>query len=101
MVAKEPYGTHTDHRGKKPRNYKLEYDNYQGKPEQIKRRDARNKARAEMMKAGKAHKGDGKDVNHKDGNPMHGSMKNLENISKRANRSYPRNKKAGKKNPKD
>jgi hypothetical protein len=35
-----------------PRNYAKEYKTYHGKPEQIKRRDARNKARAIMVKRG-------------------------------------------------
>lgn len=83
------------------RNYKKEYENYQGKPSQIKRRASRNAARAEMIKAGKAAKGDGKDVNHKNGNPMTNSMKNLENIPKKKNRSYPRTSKAKKKNKYD
>lgn len=48
----------------KPRPYKKEYEEYQGKPEQIKRRAARNAARAELEKQGKVHKGDGKDVDH-------------------------------------
>jgi hypothetical protein len=46
------------------RNYKLEYENYQGKPEQIKKTAERVKARRMMVKAGLAHKGDGKDVDH-------------------------------------
>ena len=46
------------------RNYKLEYENYQGKPEQIKKTAERVKARRTMVKAGLAHKGDGKDVDH-------------------------------------
>jgi len=48
----------------KPRPYKKEYEQYQGKPEQIKNRAKRNAARAELMKEGKVHKGDGKDVDH-------------------------------------
>ena len=83
------------------RNYKKEYANYQGKPEQIKRRASRNAARAEMVKAGKAHKGDGKDVGHKNGNPRDNSKGNLAIESKRGNRSYSRTKTATKKNPKD
>lgn len=47
-----------------PRNYKREYEKYQGTPEQIKKRAMRNAARAKMMKAGKVKKGDGKDVAH-------------------------------------
>jgi len=81
----------------KKRNYKKEYANYQGKPEQIKKRASRNKARAEMAKAGKVHKGDGKDVDHKNGNALDDSPSNLKVVSKKANRSYPRNKNAGKK----
>lgn len=48
----------------KPRPYKKEYEQYQGTEEQKKNRAARNAARREMMKAGKAHKGDGMDVEH-------------------------------------
>ena len=84
-----------------PRRYDLEYKNYQGSPEQIKRRAMRNAARAKMIKAGKATKGDGKDVNHKSGSPMNNSLKNLENIPKSKNRSFPRTAKAKKKNPRD
>lgn len=83
------------------RNYKSEYQNYQGSPEQIKRRAARNKARRELLKEGKVHKGDGMDVNHRDGNPMHNKPSNWQVESKTANRSYPRTKSAKKKNPKD
>ena len=48
----------------KPRPYKKEYEQYQGTPEQIKKRAMRNAARAKLAKAGKVHKGDGKDVAH-------------------------------------
>jgi hypothetical protein len=47
------------------RNYKDEYDNYQGQPEQIKKRGERVKARRMMEKTGAVTKGDGKDVDHK------------------------------------
>lgn len=83
------------------RNYKKEYENYQGKPEQIKRRAARNAARAKMVKAGKVRKGDGKDVNHRNGNPLKNKNSNLQVQSKHANRSYPRTKTARKRNPRD
>ena len=48
----------------KPRDYKKEYAEYQGKPEQIKKRAERVKARRMMEKTGSATKGDGKDVDH-------------------------------------
>lgn len=79
------------------RRYDLEYKNYQGKPEQIKKRAKRNKARSLMAKAGKVSKGDGRDVDHKDGNPNNNSKSNLRVQSKSTNRSFPRNKRAGKK----
>lgn len=74
---------------------------YNAKPEQKKRRAARNAARRKMIAAGKARKGDGKDVAHKNGNPRDNAMSNLLLQSKGANRSYARTKKAKKKNPKD
>lgn len=74
---------------------------YNSKPEQIKRRTARNAARRKMVKAGKAHKGDGKDVEHKGGNPMNNKMSNLAMGSKKHNRSFPRTKGAHKRNPRD
>jgi hypothetical protein len=67
---------------------------YNSKPEQIKRRSQRNQSRALMVKAGKAHKGDGKDVDHKDYNTGDMKMSNLQMLSKTANRS--KNKKRGK-----
>lgn len=82
------------------RDYGREYREYQGQPEQIKRRDSRNKARAMMVKAGKAKKGDGMDVEHKSGNPLQDTMNNLKLGTKKDNRSYARTKTAGKVNPK-
>jgi hypothetical protein len=84
-----------------PRDYKKEYENYHSSPEQKKRRAARGRARYEMEKAGKVRKGDGKDVNHRNGNPTDNKKSNLQVQSKSANRSYPRTKNARKKNPKD
>jgi hypothetical protein len=68
------------------RNYRKEYDNYQGTPEQRKRRSSRNKARRKMKKLlGKKIKG--KDIDHKDGNPRNNSQSNLRALSKSRNRS--------------
>ena len=72
---------------------------YNSKPEQIKKRASRNKARAQMMKAGKVHKGDGKDVAHKNGNALDDRMSNYAVQSKKKNRSYARTRNAHKKNP--
>ena len=76
------------------RNYRAEYDKYQGKPEQIKNRAARNAARAKMMKAGKVHKGDGKDVAHVKAFDKGGiNSTGLRVESKSANRSFRRDSK--------
>jgi hypothetical protein len=48
-----------------PRDYKKEYAEYHGKPEQIQNRAERVKARRMMEKTGAVTKGDGKDVDHK------------------------------------
>ena len=74
---------------------------YNSKPEQVKRRTARNAARRKMIAAGKASKGDGRDVAHKNGNPNDNRSSNLKTQSPSENRSYPRTKSAGKKNPRD
>jgi len=79
------------------RNYRQEYDRYQGTSEQKKRRAKRNAARRTMEKTGAVKKGDGKDVDHKSGNPNNNSKKNLRVVSKTTNRSYARTKTAGKK----
>lgn len=79
------------------RNYKLEYEKYQGTPEQRRRNDARKKARRLMEKRGLVKKGDGKDVDHKNGRPKDNNPKNLRVVSKSVNRSFPRNRTAGKK----
>lgn len=47
------------------RDYKKEYKNYHGKPEQRKKRSKRVLARRKLEKEGRVHKGDGKDVDHK------------------------------------
>ena len=77
-----------------PRNYKREYEKYQGTPEQIKKRAMRNAARAKMMKAGKVKKGDGKDVAHVVALDKGGSnTTGLRVESKSSNRSFKRDSK--------
>jgi len=63
---------------------------YNSKPEQKKRRAQRNAARAKMIAAGVAHKGDGKDVDHRNrnlGGNLNNARSNLRMRSKSANRS--------------
>ena len=78
----------------KDRNYKKEYQTYQGTPEQIKKRAMRNAARAKMAKSGKVHKGDGKDVAHVVALDKGGSNKGgLRVESASTNRSFRRDSK--------
>ena len=78
----------------KPRPYKKEYEQYQGTPEQIKKRTERNAARAKLMKAGKVKKGDGMDVAHIKAIDKGGSIKNGVKAEKAsANRSFKRDAK--------
>ena len=72
------------------RNYKLEYANYQGKPEQIAKRSSRNKARRKLEAQGRVSKGDGKDVDHRDRNPLNNGNGNLRVKKKEHNRSFSR-----------
>lgn len=73
-----------------PRNYRKEYDNYHGTPEQRKRRSSRNKARSILISEGKVKKGDGKDVDHKDRNPNNNSPRNLRVQTPKQNRGWRR-----------
>lgn len=79
-----------NHKKRTDRNYKKEAAT-EAKPEQVKDRVARNEARSQMEKAGKVHKGDGKEVDHK--TPIGGKANknnygkgNLQVISREANR---------------
>lgn len=75
----------------KKRNYRQEYDSYHSRPEQIKRRSARNSSRRTAKKRGLRVAG--KDVHHKDHNPKNKSPSNLAVTSKSYNRSRNRPKK--------
>lgn len=71
------------------RDYKSEYQNFHSRPEEIKKRAERVKARRMMEKTGAVSKGDGKDVDHK--KPLRSggttTKSNLRVRSKSANRS--------------
>jgi hypothetical protein len=77
------------------RDYDKEYKDYYGSeghmtPEQRRHRQekaSRNHVRQEFMKDGKVHKGDGKDIDHKNGNPLDNNPGNLHVVSASTNRS--------------
>jgi hypothetical protein len=77
------------------RDYKKEAQ-YENTPQQIKNREARNRARAEMMRKGVVRKGDGKDVDHIKPLAKGGGTgsENLRAIPKSQNRSFARTKSA-------
>jgi len=79
------------------RNYRNEYDKYQGTTAQKKRRAMRNKARRAALRNGTVKKGDDKDIHHKDGNPMNNSSGNTVVRHRSHNRSFARTKTARKK----
>ena len=70
---------------------------YNESPLQKKRRAERNAARAKMTKEGRVHKGDGKDVNHKNMNTANNSNSNLNVESASKNRAYNKHHLKGKK----
>ena len=72
------------------RNYAKERENYHSKPEQMERNAARLRARRLMIKNGKAARGDGKDVHHKDNNPLNNKEDNLAITDPSWNRREPR-----------
>ena len=72
------------------RNYRKEYDNYHSDPKQIARRSARNSARRIILKTASKKDANGKDVHHKDNNPMNKDKTNLSIVTKTYNRKEPR-----------
>lgn len=73
-----------------PKNKNRDYAKetaYENRPEQVKRREARNAARRKAMKEGKVKKGDGKELDHV-GFHRTGSLDNVPTkvVSRTANR---------------
>ena len=60
---------------------------YQKSKRQVARRVKRNAARRRLMKQGRVHKGDNRDIDHSDGNALNNSPKNLRVVSRSYNRS--------------
>lgn len=74
------------------RDYKKQYEKYDGKESVKKNRAKRNGARRKLEAEGKVQKGDGKDVDHKKALSKGGSNKrsNLRAVKKSTNRSFKR-----------
>lgn len=63
-----------------------DYEKYHASPRMKKERALRNKNRREFEKKGLVRKGDGKEIDHKDGNPKDNARKNLRVVSRHTNR---------------
>lgn len=76
------------------RDYKTEVRKYTSRPAVVKKREEQNAARRIMENAGLAHKGDGKDVDHKRALSKGGgnSRSNLRVVPASQNRSFSRNR---------
>jgi hypothetical protein len=78
------------------RDYKKEYETYQGTEEQKKRRAMRNSARRKALKNGTVTKGDGNDVAHNKALSKGGANSDGTRVTTAsANRSFDRNSKKG------
>ena len=72
---------------KEDRDYGDEYQKHHASPEQRARRISRTVTRKKAEREGRVAKGDGKDIDHKDHNPLNDSPDNLRIKSKASNRS--------------
>ena len=73
------------------RDYEREYKRFQSSKKAKKDRAARNNARRKALAEGMVHRGDDKEVDHKDSNPQHNSGSNLRVVSRKFNRSRKEN----------
>lgn len=73
------------------RDYEREYKRFQSSKKAKRDRAARNKARRQAMREGRVHRGDDKEVDHRDSNPQHNSSSNLRVVSRKFNRSRKEN----------
>lgn len=63
-----------------------EYSRFQSSEEAKKDRASRNSARRSALKKGLVHKGDNREVDHKNSNPRDNSSENLRVVSRSTNR---------------
>lgn len=84
----------TTRNGKRVRTaegYRHEYQKFQSSDKAIKDRSARNSARRSAMKSGLVHKGDGREIDHKNSNPRDNRSDNLRAVSRTTNRGKKEN----------
>lgn len=68
------------------RDYKAEYAKFQSSTKSKRDRASRNKVRRAAERSGRVSKGDGKDIDHRNGNPRDNRPSNLRVTSRSANR---------------
>ena len=68
-----------------------EYSRFQSSKKAKKDRAARNKARREALREGRVHRGDGKEIDHKNSQPTDNRRSNLRIVSRTFNRSRKEN----------
>lgn len=73
------------------RDYTREYRRFQSSKKAKRDRASRNQARRQAEREGRVHKGDGKEIDHVDSNPIRNAPSNLRVVSRRANRSKKEN----------
>lgn len=73
------------------RDYSREYSRFQSSKKAKKDRAARNSARRQALAEGRVHRGDGKEIDHRDSNPRNNSSDNLRVVSRRTNRAKKEN----------
>lgn len=73
------------------RDYSREYRRFQSSKKAKRDRAARNKARREALREGRVHRGDGKEIDHKNSQPTDNRRSNLRVVSRKFNRSRKEN----------
>ena len=69
------------------RDYRKEYDKFQSSSLSKKDRASRNKLRRLFLRLKKVNKKDGKDIDHKDGNPRNNKKENIRVTTASINRA--------------
>lgn len=68
------------------RDYRHEYMKFHSSTESKRDRASRNKVRREAERVGRVRKGDGKDIDHRNGNPRDNRKGNLRVVHRSVNR---------------
>lgn len=69
------------------RDYSKEYKLWQSSKKAKKDRASRNKVRRAALRSGRVHKGDGKEIDHKNSSPRDNRASNLRVVSRHTNRA--------------